>query len=83
MRYSFVTGKTEIRGTASREFALGPGQFLQVNNISRQIQGQERDTTLGDARNLQLDFEVTAGGSVIVFTSSIDNGTNDSTLRME
>jgi hypothetical protein len=84
MRYISAEGKSETRATASKEFVLAPRQFLLLSNVARQILGLGRDTTFGDARNLQLDFVVTEGeGSVILFTSSIDNGTNDSTLRTE
>ncbi len=85
LRYSFATGGlVEGRATASQDYALAPRQFLLVNNVARAILGNSRDTSLGDLRNIQVDFEVIAGsGEVMVFTSSIDNGTGDSILRTE
>ncbi len=45
---------------------------------------KETNPNVSDLRNVQLKFKVTQGdGAVIVYTSSIDNGTADQILRTE
>ncbi len=68
----------------TKEFELGPRQSLQVSGLVGSIVGVERDTKYGDLRNVQIEFQVVEGdGSLIVYTSSVDNGTGDSSLRVE
>ncbi|HLJ73922.1 MAG TPA: hypothetical protein VKU62_05010, partial [Thermoanaerobaculia bacterium] len=84
LRFNYPAGqKLQAVGSAFKDFALAPNQFLQLNNIGSQILGSSRDS-LGDLRGLEVDFQVISGsGTVAVYTSSIDNGTNDSILRTE
>jgi hypothetical protein len=83
LRFSAGTQASAVQAVASRTFDLTPRQFLQVNGISRALLG-DRDAKYGDLRNMQLDVEVVSGGgSVMVYTSSTDNGTGDSILRTE
>ena len=68
----------------SSTVTLAPHQFLQINGITRAILGANRDRDYGDLRNMQLDVDVVSGaGEVVPFTSSIDNGTGDSVLRVD
>lgn len=84
LRYSFPLATVQAFGHSSREFTLAPRQFLLVEDIGRAIIGAERETTLGDLHNMQVDFEVTSGtGAVGVFTVQRDNGSGDTILRVE
>jgi hypothetical protein len=84
LRFSYPQGnKLQVVGTATRDYDLSPNQYLQLNRIASEILGAQRET-LGDLRGLEATFQVLAGnGSVAVFTSSTDNGTGDSILRIE
>jgi hypothetical protein len=67
-----------------KDYDLAAHQSLQVSGLVGAILGPERDTRYGDLRNVQVEFRVLSGdGSLIVYTSSIDNGTGDSSLRVE
>ncbi|MBI2214767.1 MAG: hypothetical protein HYU52_14065 [Acidobacteria bacterium] len=85
LRYDFAASLlAQGRGSAFAEYALNPNQFLQVNNLARAILGASREDELGDLRNVEVDVEVVGGsGAVMVFVSSIDNGTGDSLLRTD
>lgn len=86
LHYTFGTPGNLVtgRGSASREYALSPRQFLQLSRISAEILGSTRDTSFGDMRELQADFEIVNGnGTAMVFISSVDNGTADSTTRID
>ncbi|MEO8217305.1 MAG: PKD domain-containing protein [Acidobacteriota bacterium] len=83
MRFTSGGQRSASQGIASADYALAPRQYLQVNGISQSILTSARNG-LGDLTNLQFDFEVISGtGSVVVFTSTVDNGTGDSILRLE
>ena len=84
LRFSYPAGpKLSAVGSASKDYELAPNQFLQLNRVSAEILGTGRDS-LGDLRNLELDFQVVGGnGAIAVFTSSTDNGTGDSILRTD
>lgn len=84
LRFQYPAGQyTTAVGTASKQYALGPHQFILINGLSADILGTARDT-LGDLRGLEVDFQVISGtGTVAVFTSSVDNGSGDSTLRTD
>ncbi|HUF16412.1 MAG TPA: hypothetical protein VMS12_00045, partial [Thermoanaerobaculia bacterium] len=82
----FTSGNQSVasQAIASANFELAPRQFLQANNIANTILGPGLRSTLGDLSNMQLDFEVIAGtGAVVIFTSTLDNGTGDSILRVD
>ena len=84
LKYTFVTGKGESRGTAVKDFVLEPSGFLFFNNLAREIIGPSRESAFHDLKDLQLDVQVLEGtGGVIVVTSSVENATNDSIVRVE
>jgi len=84
MRYSISRGTVTAKAIGTKEWVLQPRQFLLLQNIGSEILGPSRNTNFGDLHNVQVDFEVVDGdGSVVVFTSSTDNGTNDTLLRTE
>jgi hypothetical protein len=83
-RFTFAAGaKTQGTGSASRAYAMNGNQFLLLNSIAGEILGPAR-LTYGDLTNVEVDFQVINGaGSVMLFTSSVDNATGDSILRTE
>lgn len=83
-RYTFPAGaRAQGIGSASRDYPVNPNGFLLLNSISREILGSDR-LQFGDLTNTEADFQVIDGdGAVMLFTSSIDNATGDSTLRTE
>ena len=84
MRYSISRATVTAKAIGTKEWTLAPRQFLLLQNIGTEILGPSRNTNFGDLHNVQVDFEVVGGdGSVVVFTSSTDNGTNDTLLRTE
>lgn len=84
LHYKYAAGMPlQTSGTAQKEYALGPNDFVLLNGLATEILGPARET-LGDLHGLEADFQVTDGdGSVIVFTSAVDNGTGDSVLRTD
>lgn len=84
LHYTFAASNlAAARGSASKDYVLGPNQFALLSNIAREILGPGRDS-YGDFSNLQVDFSVIGGdGAVSVFVSSVDNGTGDQILRTE
>ena len=51
---------------------------------ARAIIGPERETTLGDLHDFQVEFRVVGGdGAVTVFAETFDNGSGDWVLRTE
>jgi hypothetical protein len=62
-------------------YDLAPHQSI-IDGIVGRIAASNPNVT--DLRNVQLKFKVTKGqGAIIVYTSSIDNGTADQVLRTE
>jgi hypothetical protein len=84
LRFSYPQGnKLQVVGSVSKDYNLAPNQYLQLNRIAAELIGPHRET-IGDLRGLEVSFQVVAGiGRVAVFTSSTDNGTGDSILRIE
>lgn len=84
LRYNYPSGaKLQAIGSGSKDYTLAANQFLLLNGLATQILGSARDP-LGDLRGLEADFQVISGsGAVAVFTSSVDNGTADSILRID
>src|SRR6185369_4650800 len=75
-RFTFPAGqKAQGIGSASRDYALNGNQFVMLNSIAGEILGPAR-LQFGDLSNVEADFQVVEGiGSVMLFTSSVDNGT--------
>lgn len=84
LRFNYAAGtKVSAVGTASKDYDLAANQFLQVNGMTADIIGANRES-IGDLRGVQADFQIISGsGGVTIFTSSTDNGTADSILRTE
>lgn len=84
VRFTFPAGsKVQGIGSGSKEYDLGPNQFLLLNNLAAEILGSQRES-LGDLRGIEADFQMISGdGALNIFTSSVDNGTGDSILRTE
>jgi Leucine-rich repeat (LRR) protein len=69
---SFVSG-------ASLDVPLAPREYKQINGIAASVLGSGTEV-----RNATLLFQILDGkGAVVVFASSIDNGTQDAVLRVE
>lgn len=85
LHFSYATGSAAaVRGSATRDYTLGPNGFFLINGIGTSILGDKRNEQFGDLSNLQVDFAVIGGdGEAMVFVSSVDNGTGDSILRTE
>ena len=59
-----------------------PNLFLLIGNIANAVLGADR-AALGDLHNMTVAFTVTcATGQIFPFISSIDNGSGDSTFRV-
>ena len=83
LNYSIPSSLVTQIGSASAVFDVEPRQLLFLNRISQAVLGDFRGA-FGDLRNLQLDLEVIEGsGKIVAFTSTIDNGTGDSILRID
>ncbi len=75
-----------VAGTAagSKVYKLGPKGFLSVSGLVGAIVGPDRESLYNDLEGVQVRFEVISPtGSLMVYTSSVDNGTGDSILRTE
>ena len=67
-----------------KEYDLAANQLVSRSNLLEEIIGSSRDTLYGDLTGVQVQFDVVSStGAVMIFTSSVDNGTNDSILRVE
>jgi hypothetical protein len=84
LRFTYPAGsKVQGIGTASKDYVLSANGFSPPRSLVTDILGSGRDA-VGDLRGLEADFQVVAGtGAVMVYTSSVDNGTNDSILRTD
>jgi len=82
LRFSFIASSlTSATATVSKDFDLSANGSIVINDLARSVLGIERDT-LGDLRNMQVDVSVVAGsGRVVPLLESIDNATNDVTVR--
>ena len=75
-----------VAGTSagSKLYELGPKGFLSVSNLVEAIVGPDRESLYNDLEGVQVKFEVVSPtGSLMIYTSSVDNGTGDSILRTE
>ena len=84
VKFTFPAGpKTTASGSGFKDYDLAPNQFLLVNGLTADVLGPAR-ATLGELRHVDADFQVIDGeGALMVFTSSVDNGTGDSVLRID
>ncbi|MEO6259756.1 MAG: hypothetical protein ABIP63_05370, partial [Thermoanaerobaculia bacterium] len=83
LSYDEIQSTFSVRKVGEQTFTLAPNESIFFRGVSTQLIGTTR-ATFGDLRNLQLRVEVLSGpGSVIAFTSSIDNGTGDANVRVE
>lgn len=84
LRYTFSGGsRTTAQGVSSTNVTISPNKLVMVNQIGRAVIGQSRDG-IGDLHNVQLDVEVVSGGGTVApFLQTIDNGTNDSAIRVQ
>lgn len=65
----------------SFEVPVGAGEFVQLTDLSSRLPATARGE---DLRNVALRFSVLSGdGAVVVYTSSVDNGSGDSIFRTE
>jgi hypothetical protein len=80
--YNVQTVKTSTTDSASTTFTLSPHQFLLIGSFTNAILGSKR-AALGDLHNVTIEFTVLDGdGTVVPFVTSVDNGTGDSTFRV-
>lgn len=73
IRFMFPAGST-VAGqvSASKDYALAPGQLVSVADVTHALLGSGRDA-LGIVYNLMVDVEVVAGdGKVLSFMQTID-----------
>jgi hypothetical protein len=83
LRFTAGTQASAAQAVVTKDYALAARQFFQINGITRDMV-PNRDANYGDLRNMQLDVQVLSGaGAVVVYTSSVDNGTGDSILRVD
>jgi hypothetical protein len=73
-----------VAGTVARDFDVGARSVVLIEDMARAILGSQRDTVLGDLRNLQLELRVVGGtGAATVFVMATDNASADPILRLE
>ena len=83
LRYTAVQGSAAAVGVSSADFALAPRQFVMFSSITSAVL-RERRFDFGDLHDIQVDFEVISGnGNALVFVTTTENGTNDTSLRLE
>lgn len=82
MRYTAVQGAAASVGIATADITLQPRQLLLEPSISTRILGSNR-ALFTELRDIQVDFQIVGTGEAVVFTTSTDNGTNDTALRIE
>ncbi|MDX1583759.1 MAG: hypothetical protein R3338_09190, partial [Thermoanaerobaculia bacterium] len=88
-----VTVRATLRGIGGgilagtlifRDFYIPPHSLAMFDDMARTILGSERESRLGDLRNLQLELSVIEGeGAASVFVMTTDNGTGDPILRFD
>jgi hypothetical protein len=84
VRFPVVSTLATARVAAWKEFPLGAGGFLLASSLVHAVIGDRRNEIVGDLENVEVDFEVTGGeGEILIFLSSVDNGTGDSIIRTD
>lgn len=82
-RHAVGNGLTAI-GSGSREWYLEGHGFALLSNIAMQVLGENRSLLKGNLKDLFAEIEIVGGeGSVIGFTSSVDNGTADQLFKLQ
>jgi hypothetical protein len=82
LRYTFAAGTTvSARAVSAREYSVGASQFLMINDVIADVIGSQR-SRFGDLRNIDIDIEILSGAGVIPVLQSIDNGSDDSIVRI-
>ena len=70
--------------TVMRDFVVGAHETILLDPMARAILGEQRETRLGDLRNLQLELRVIGGeGAASVFVITRDNRSGDPVFRLE
>lgn len=81
--FNTSSDKTSVIQGGSATYTLAPNEFKLVGNIANAILGPSRPN-FGDLHNMTVEFKVVdGGGRVVPFISSIDNGSGDSTFRVQ
>ncbi len=74
--------KTSTTEAASATYTLATNQFFLIGNFTNNILGARR-AALGDLHNVSVEITMLdGGGQVVPFLSSVDNGSGDSTFRV-
>jgi len=77
---SLATGNA----TASKTYELAPNKLLNISGLVASVLGDSRQTLYGDLTGMSVQFDlISSTGAVLIYTSSVDNGTGDSILRTE
>lgn len=80
--YDTQTVKTSTTEAASATYDLPANGFLLIGSFTNNILGSKR-AALGDLHNVTVEFTVLDGdGQIVPFISSVDNGSGDSTFRV-
>ncbi len=80
--YDTQTIKTSTTEAASATYNLGPNGFLLIGSFTNNILGARR-AALGNLHNVSVEITVLDGdGQIVPFISSVDNGSGDSTFRV-
>ena len=84
LKFTFPAGdKVQGAGATYRDYPLNANGFMMLNSMASEIIGAAR-LQYGDLQNVTAAFQVIDGtGSVIVFTSTLDNASGDAVLRTE
>ncbi len=73
-----------VVGSASKDITIGPNEFYFRQFIAQEILGDYRQVLQGNLKDLFMEVEIIGGeGSVIGFTSSVDNGSSDQLFKLE
>ncbi len=67
-----------------KTYQLRPRELVNLSGLLSTILGEARETRYADLNDVQVQFDVVSPtGAILVYTSSVDNGTGDSLLRTE
>ena len=76
-------GKSPLVATSvSKDLALGPRETLIIPDMLRGLLGEQRESVLGDMKNVQLTLTVVGGdGAVTPFVQQTENSSGDTRYR--